>query len=84
MKLVELAERARKLPDCDAFDWPGEEQFSGYNFTAATATLPEVVKYVDALRKRMAAQSLALTDLAAAYRQMRDLLLEFEVTRDAS
>lgn len=81
MKLSQLAERTRKLPDCDAFNWPGVEQFSPMNFDEATATHERMVSYVDELRKRVSAQSMALHDLADAYRQLRDVILEFEVDR---
>lgn len=78
MKLAELARKASKLPDID-FEWPGPEQFSDYNFQEATKTHDDLVKYVDGLRQKMASYSMALHDLAGAYRQMRDLMLEAEV-----
>lgn len=78
MKLAALAKKAKELPDID-FEWPGPEQFSDYNFAEATKT-PELMReYVDGLRKKMAAYSMAMHDLVEAYRKMRDLMLEAEV-----
>lgn len=84
MKLAELAAMAAKLPDCEAFNWPGAEHFHKNNFKAETQTHEQLVAYVDQLRERMGSYSLALAELGNAYRQMRDLLLSFDVERDAT
>ena len=81
MKLTELANRAKALPDCRAFNWPGAEQFSDLNFDEATADLPKMRAYVKSLKDRMSAYSIGLSELGDAYRQLRDLILEFEVDR---
>lgn len=78
MKLATLAKKAAKLPDLD-FEWPGVEQFSDFNFAEATKT-PELLReYVDGLRQKMAAYSMAMHDLVEAYRQLKDLMLEARV-----
>jgi hypothetical protein len=82
MKLAELAKKAAKLPDCKAFGWPGAEHYSDMNFEGDTQNPDDLRNYVDKLRKRMGEYSLALEELGSAYRQMRDLLLSFDVERD--
>lgn len=80
MKLAELAKTAKALPDPD-YEWrPGPEHFSDFDFDEATATPEKLRAYVDQLRGSMAKMSYALAELTAGYKQMRDLMLEAEVS----
>lgn len=79
MKLAELAKRAKKLPDLE-FDWPGPEHFHQSNFDTATDSPEKLRAYVNELRGQMAKYSFALHELGEGYRQMRDLMLEAEVS----
>lgn len=79
MKLATLARKAAELPEDVLFDFTGPEHFHDDIFKREVKTLPQAIKYIDELRRRMAAYSIALHDLAMAYKQMRDLMLEAEV-----
>ena len=79
MKLATLAKKAASLPEVP-FDWGGPEQFHDDVFKREVKTLPEAIAYIDQLRIRMAAYSMALHDLCKAYEGMRDLILEAELS----
>jgi hypothetical protein len=80
MKLATLAKKAAALPEDVCFEWGGPDQYSDYNFDVATADHAKLVAYVNDLRKRMAEHANMLKDLQRAYKQMRDLILEAEVS----
>ena len=78
MKLSDLAKKAAALPDLN-FDWAGPEQWHDGVFAKEVTTLPEAIKYIDALRKRMGEMSDGIFELRKAYEKMRDLMLDAEV-----
>jgi hypothetical protein len=79
MKLATLAKKAAALPAEISFSFAGPEQWHNDVFTREVKTLEDAIQYVNALRGRMAEYAMALQDLADAYKQMRDLMLEAEV-----
>ena len=79
MKLSDLAKKAAALPSIHTFEWVGVEQYHDSVFKNEVKTLPELIQYTDALRKRMAEYAGALEQLCQAYGKLRDLILEAQV-----
>lgn len=84
MKLIDIAMMARNLPDCDAFQWPGPEHFHDDVFAKEMKSQEDIIEYITELRKRMSSYSMALEELGAAYRELRDMLLEAEIASPSS
>ncbi len=83
MKLSDLARRAARLPVID-FEWGGPESWHEAVFKRTVTDLPTVISYVEALKVRAQAQTLALLKLKEAYETLRDLLLEAELDEPAT
>jgi hypothetical protein len=79
MKLATLAKKAAALPEDIRFDWSGPEQWHENVFDREVKTLEEAIEYIKHLRLRMADYAMGLKELAGAYKQMRDIMLEAEV-----
>lgn len=79
MKLKTLAEMASRLP-APSFDWTGPEQYHETVFASQVKTLEDAIRYIAALKDRMAAQSRAISELADAYTKLRDVVLEADIS----
>ena len=78
MKLSDLARKASRLPELK-FDCAGTEQWHERTFDVEIINLYDLIKYTKDLRLRIAEQSKMLSNLAEAYNQLSEIILEADV-----
>ncbi len=78
MKVSDLARLAARLPEIN-FEWGGPECWHEDVFKRQVTDLPTMISYVEALKARAQAQTLAILELKMAYETLREIILEAEV-----